>query len=343
MLMQPLFPSWTTAAAVVVLGAWMPSSGRAAHTEVLPTRALAFVQASVGESTGQLQVVNGVLDPIYTYIQGPVASFSSNTLVPGATTVDARAGASGAFAPPVIGMVSSAQAYASLDQGTLRSAVVQAGPASFGYPLGQASSQLRDTLLFTNNSGAAVTLSFSYDFEGLIADPHGSSNRGGEARLYLTNCALCSNAAGEPIRFATGPQNPASLLLAATFDIRGIGSFTNFGTPLPLGPSANVTVLRGPADGNGGAVEGRIAVSLLIPTGLTSLGIGADLDVDCRSGSSCLFGNSASFSFGALPTGLAMSSASGVFLTAPVPEPQTWLMWAAGLLALASLRRRHAG
>jgi hypothetical protein len=337
--MQVTLHPLAKAATVAAVGSLLCASAQAAHTEVFPTRALSFVQASVSESTGQLQVVNGVLDPINSYIQGPVASYSSNTLAPGATTVDAFATASGAFAPAVIGMVSSANAYASLSQGLLRSAVVQAGPESFSYPLGQAESQLRDTLLFTNNSGAAVTLSFSYDFEGLITTPHNALNTGGEARLYLTNCSLCSNAAGEPIRFATGPQNPASLLLNATFDVRGISSFTNFGTPLPLGPSANVTVLRGPADGNGGAVDGRIAVSLLIPTGLTSLGIGADLDVVCRSGSSCLFGNSASFSFGALPAGLTMSSQSGVFLTSPIPEPQAWLLWAGGLAGLAWLRR----
>jgi hypothetical protein len=328
------------AATAALAAALLAGAAHAGHTVVFGTEASAFVQASVSESWAQLFNVNGVAHPAYHVVQGPAASHGSNTLQPGATVVDAWASAVGAVHPAVIGLSSAATAHASLDQGLLRSTVQQAGQNVFGAPAGLAYSRLRDTLFFTNAGTEAVTLQFSFRFDGALMDPNGG-NPGGAAKLYLSGCGLCSNEANEDIRFATGPQNVAQLQLAASFDQRGIYSFTNLGSPLPIGASDSVTVARGLLDGVGGQVDGSIRVSLLIPTGQTALGIGAYLDLDCRSGSSCLFGNTARFGFDALPAGLTMGSASGVFMTTPVPEPQTWALMAGGLGLLLLLRRRR--
>lgn len=97
----------------------------------------------------------------------------------------------------------------------------------------------------------------------------------------------------------------------------------------------------------GGHLPGFIS-TLFIPTGLTSLGIGADLRLDCRTGAVCDFGDTGRFSFGPLADGLSYTPESGTLLSAAnapgVPEPASWALMIAGFgLTGAMLRRRWQG
>jgi hypothetical protein len=92
-------------------------------------------------------------------------------------------------------------------------------------------------------------------------------------------------------------------------------------------------------------VGGTMSATLVVSPGQSMIDIKTYLNLDCRGGWNCDFGNTAQFSFGALPDGLTYTSASGIFLTEPngpggqVPEPGTWGMLAGGLLIVRFLRR----
>jgi hypothetical protein len=67
------------------------------------------------------------------------------------------------------------------------------------------------------------------------------------------------------------------------------------------------------------------------------------LSVGCDIGLVCDYGNTAKFSFVGLPSSVSYTSDSGVFLTAAVPEPQTWALMLGGLLMTGALARRRRG
>ena len=92
-----------------------------------------------------------------------------------------------------------------------------------------------------------------------------------------------------------------------------------------------------------------MATRLIIPSGISSLGVQATLNISCRGGDTCDFGHTGAFRFGALPGGLSYTSESGTFLTGlggvvggGVPEPATWAMMITGfgLIGMAMRRRR---
>ena len=82
-----------------------------------------------------------------------------------------------------------------------------------------------------------------------------------------------------------------------------------------------------------------------VPNSVTTINLSGYLALDCRATTDCLFGNTAAFSFGALPTGLSYTSSSGVFLTqaATTPEPGTIGLIGLGLAGLALFRKRQIG
>lgn len=240
---------------------------------------------------------------------------------------------------------SSASASADLATGRLKASVGAYGSESYGTPMGFAEASLWETLFFTNNTGGDVSLTFRYSFDGSVIDTLNASSPGGVATLQL-GCDYwhCYNEANTAIRFAkSGTQVGDNI--HAFFDENGISQFARniYGDQYQL--FDHFDVWNG---SSGGAIDGWMEATLLIPTGETSLGIFGRLALDCRGGSNCDFGHTGSFAFvGALPDGLEIGSASGVFLSAVpgvggVPEPATWAMLILGFGAIgARLRRRQ--
>lgn len=258
----------------------------------------------------------------------------------------------------------SASAGANLANGTLKAATSSYGPENFGSPLGFAQARLDDTVFFTNNTGTTQTISFTYRFDGQLFNPYpDSANPGGNATLMLScggnqyGCNNGPNGTGDAIIFAKADGSAALMPNGNAltpfdtgwtyfFDYRNQG--TCFGENIYCGQFSSNLWDYG-ATNSGGAIDGYITAYLNIPTGLTSLGIRGTLNLDCRGGSSCDFGNTGKFGFGDLPSGLSFSSASGVFLSAnvtppttppgAVPEPATWAMMIAGFGFIGGMMR----
>jgi hypothetical protein len=90
-----------------------------------------------------------------------------------------------------------------------------------------------------------------------------------------------------------------------------------------------------------GVVDGQLVVDLALSPGF-SYTFDAFLQVSTYSTPGALgevdASHTARLSY-TLPAGYTLASQSGVFLSA-VPEPQSWALWAAGLLSIAALRAR---
>ncbi|MES2288401.1 MAG: PEPxxWA-CTERM sorting domain-containing protein [Pseudomonadota bacterium] len=245
-----------------------------------------------------------------------------------------------------------AYAAANLTNGTLKATTASTGPNNFGTPMGIASARLDDTIFFNNTSGSTQTISFTYRFDGQLYDPVGG-NPGGNVSLALScggnlgGCYNGPNGTGQTIMFAKAdgslallPNNSSVTPFDTNWNYYFGMTSSCFGENIYCGQySSNLWDYGLNAPNAGGVVDGYIRAYLNIPTGLTSLGISGILNLDCRGGSSCDFGNTGKFGFGNLPTGLTYSSASGAFLTATtpptnppgaVPEPATWAMMIAG-------------
>lgn len=226
----------------------------------------------------------------------------------------------------------SASSYASLPQGILR-AYAASGSAAF------AQSSFHDTVYFNNTSGDYVQLGIVYSIDGDISqNPAPFPSRiDDSAALIISSCGACGNVLNQPIQIGTSGLEVGDDI-RMSFNRDGVTGFQDFGNPIdPLKATVGSSFV-------GGHYAGFISTSVRIPTGLTSLGVGADLLLDCRSGGVCDFGHTGRFSFGAIPGGLSFTSASGAFLTAPiggVPEPEAWTLMLTGFGGLGAVLRRR--
>ena len=244
----------------------------------------------------------------------------------------------------IFGNVSYAEA--SLTAGTLKASTISSGPDFFGFPTGTARAMLTDTLFFTNTSAAAQAITLSYRFDGRLLNPYpDNGNPGGNLSLALSCLSGgCFNDTGDRIVFGTGPTQTPNNNWNYYFDFRGNNCF---GENIFCGQGSAPFFQFGlDQPTTGGVIDGFISTQLLIPTGLSSIGITGSLAVGCSAGSSCLFGNTAKFGFDPLPEGLSYSSASGAFLTeagpGAVPEPATWAMMLMGFGLMGSVLRAQA-
>jgi hypothetical protein len=134
------------------------------------------------------------------------------------------------------------------------------------------------------------------------------------------------------------------------------------GTLSPVGANASMRFYAGYAHSDFFSHVDQLAPSIALGSGTTQLGdelfvplgkstyfVFAELYTSASAvfsqtgggwNASADFGNTLHFNW-ELPDGVTVSSASGRFMTAPVPEPATWAMAGAGLLALGWLQRRR--
>ncbi len=260
------------------------------------------------------------------------------------STVHASSGLYTAQTGTLAASGNTASAYASLSQGIVRS-YASAGSSHYD-SIALSQSSFADTLHFNNISGGYVALSLRYAVDGDFSqNPNDFAPvTDGSAGLRLYGCGSCSNVLNQDVQLGTlglvaGDQ------ARMHFNFGGGTSFEDFGNPIDSQRFTTGSTF------SAGHLTGFIATTLLIPTGLTTLGIGADLNLDCRHGAVCDFGHTGQFSFGPLATGLSFTSESGTFLSAPpsvgargVPEPASWALMITGFgFTGAVLRRRRHG
>lgn len=242
-------------------------------------------------------------------------------------------------------LYNTSYASANLATGELKASTISTGPNNFGSPLGNGYARFDDTIFFTNTSGSALTIGMTYAFNGTMSDPF-AGNPGGNLSLGLACFSGdCYNELGDRIAFATGPlRTPQD-----NWNYYWNMTSSCFGENIYCGQGAAPYFQSGLNQPNaGGVVDGWISTALVIPTGTSSIGLRATLNVDCRGGSSCDFGHTSTFRFDDLPTGLSFSSASGQLLSAvgvppttgAVPEPATWLMMILGFGLVGAAMRR---
>lgn len=321
-------------------------AAEAAHSVVYAPSTSSFASAQAHQGPyvqGSTAYVTNMT--VTTLAAGPGGSATHGTLSNVRSSVAAvQPGGSGNLS-----FGSNASASADLGLGRLRATVGAYGPNNFGSPLGFATARLSDTLYFTNTSGGDISLTFRYSFDGTIIDSNGDAGPSGQASLQFgCDGYRCVNSQGTGIRLGTS-GDLASDNINAYFDESGIRQFARniYGDQYEF-PERFAYWQETPY-GSGGVINGWMQSTLLIPTGETSLGIIGLLDLDCRGGSNCKFGNTGQFAFlGALPNGLTIGSASGVFLSqvsppsGAVPEPASWalLILGFGTVGLAARRRR---
>jgi len=230
---------------------------------------------------------------------------------------------------------SRARASANLADASLHASVVN-NSENVAYVGGSAQADLHD-IVTLRVAGADATsrtrVSFSFAVDGLAYDSgqttiYGQRGAGNmEARLLLNDLSSANDngdytviagagwsktSAGDFVQSAASYENRGDAALAGGSWVRNSLNLMQFDGWLDIvGTSATIN-----------------------PT--------LYLSVSCDIGLVCDYGNTARFSFVGLPSSVTFSSDSGVFLTATVPEPQTYALMLAGLAALGLLARRRA-
>lgn len=292
---------------IPILLAVLVLSGAPAGAQVVYSQATANAHRGPGVYTALASLNNGVLT---TVNDGGFGSVSGTPTGPGVTSASTFATMPGFGGGDNFG----ATATGTVDLATARltGAVVNTPVNFFGSPAGFSNNALSDAVYFLNSTSSPIVLPVSYRVEGGVAT-HPTAPTfvvRGQMHLYSLGSAypLPPNlrggaAVGQPVRVEVTEA--------------GVAFYEGAWTALPIG--AGPTWTTGLASGFGGVLQ----TELTLPPGLSSLGIGLTLDLDCRGGITCDYGQptqGARFAFGALPAGVTVASGSGAFLGAPLPR-----------------------
>ena len=132
--------------------------------------------------------------------------------------------------------------------------------------------------------------------------------------------------------------NPSGAYSAgATFTLGATGG-------IPIGQQYQTANCPTPDCINATAVDAVFTELIPITSANQLVNIQASLTLSSAEGGTSDFSHTAAFGI-TLPPGYSFTSASGVFLTQPlaaVPEPQTWLLLAVGLMLLGAGARQRA-
>lgn len=242
----------------------------------------------------------------------------------------------------------NAAATANLHTGTAKAVVVNGG---INTPRGIAEARIQDSVFFNNVSGGTLYLPFSYRFDGSLTNSIGGS---ATATFRMDEARVCTDlsyiSCGNSLSLQTGGNANATIVVGylgngSQNGVQQGGAFF-FGAADNV-DLANYSVVK---DWNAGTgyYDTRISSVLAVPVGASRLGFDLRLYVDCwvDLNARCDFGDTSAFAFGALPTGLSFTSASGVFLAGDpavggVPEPATWATLIAGFGLIGAVQRRR--
>jgi len=227
-------------------------------------------------------------------------------------------------------------ASSSLVDGTLHSYVSNGTSFFHG---GATNTRISDIVSFTNLSGSDVLLPIGYAFDGSFTPgPNGFDGyTNGLVALAL------GTPSGQPstVRFANSGSFIGGIA-QSYFDANGgylQQAYYNAGQPNDFQFAGSYNLATG-------FIQGTFGTTLVIPTGVSTMGFAFTLSLDCRtSGGICDFANTGALGFGTLPAGVSYTSDSGVLFSAPpsVPEPGTWAMMILGFGAagVATRARRR--
>ncbi|MDB5680922.1 MAG: hypothetical protein JWO16_727 [Sphingomonas bacterium] len=334
--------NWVSAAALAVAGVGITVSSPAYAQVVNAPTSSAFANA-FGSNIGQTQ----------TKITNGVTSDTNNQAAGGSSSTSHSA--DGYYNRAQVSTdINTATATSDLANGAARGTVGIGNFQSFA-PRAFSQAIVADTLFFNNGSGSTAFLPYSFRFDGSIS-PTGNFASNATAALSLTGAAFAcpdgtyGTCAGDTsLRLATGGAVNMTTVIGYASDgtnnavQQGGAFFFNGGDNTDL---SNYSVYK---DWNNatGVFDTIVSATLAIPTGESRLGYRLVLSLDCSQPASvCDFGNTSKFGFDPIPTGLTVSSASGVFLTTPaasgaVPEPATWAMMLIGFGMIgATVRQR---
>ncbi len=245
-------------------------------------------------------------------------------------------------------------AKADLHGGTVKASIVN-GPSNV--PRGFAEARITDTVFFENSTDSTVYLPFRFSFDGRLTDPNNFGSNATAIFSLTGGIGQCpgggfGTCAGDySLRLQNGASANQAIIIgyAANGSQNGIqqGGAFFFNAPDNV-DLANYTVFKD-WDSVPGYYNSVVASVLALQPGATRLGFDLRLIVDSwvEPNTVADFGNTTRFGFGALPTGLSFTSASGVFLTGDpvtggVPEPASWAMLIAGFgLVGVTMRKRR--
>lgn len=280
-----------------------PAAGQSVYSQ-----AAAHAHRGAGVHYAIASLNNGVLT---TVNDGGFGSVSGTPTGPGVTSASTFATMPGFGGGDNFG----ATATGSVDLATARltGAVVNTPVNFFGSPAGFSNNALHDAVYFLNSTSSPIVLAVSYQVEGGVAT-HPS------APTFVVRGQMHLYSLGSAYPLPPALRGGAAVGEAVRVEVTetGVAFYEGAWTPLPLGTGPTWTT--GLASGFGGVLQ----TELTLPPGLSSVGIGLTLDLECRGGITCDYGQptqGARFAFGTLPAGLTVASASGTFLGAPVPQP----------------------
>ena len=322
----------TTACAGLAIALSAAPASAAPPAPVAPS-SYAFAQGQgSGGNTSSTQIKNGVVGT--TYGNGV------------ATTASADGWTNSATAITDIG--NNAAAVADLRTGTAKALVINGGVNT---PRGFAEARIQDSVFFNNTSGGTVFLPFSYRFDGSLTSSNGGT---ATAAFKMDEARSCTDLSYTYCSDYLTLQNGGNANSTIIIGYLGAGGQNGVqqGGAFFFGAADNVDLVNFSVFKNWnpgtGYYDTQVSSVLAVPTGASRLGFDLRLYVDCwiDLNARCDFGDTSAFAFGALPTGLSFTSASGVFLTGQpgvggVPEPASWAMLIAGFGLVGALQRRR--
>jgi hypothetical protein len=200
---------------------------------------------------------------------------------------------------------------------------------------GNATGIIGDNVTFSNTTGSAVNLALSFSAHGTFSGPNPHDTHQVDAILEFYS------AGGAQAVKLMGPSSPQSIgdyyvhyqfqgqysPLYKAFTDNGGGGYAT------LVDHSTSTLL-----------DVTIGAILYIPTGVSTIDIGAELSTSCGGSWTCDLSNTGILGFGPLVNGLSYTSDSGQFLTGnvgAVPEPSTWAMMLLGFAGVGFMAYRR--